>query len=122
MVHDDGYEIRNCSKSSSRPSKSSFFKLLAKFGRFSQKLFVPLVQKFGQKVQNWGKKTKKKTIMSLFRKAVFLFPHERGAGVEGDGWKYGCGGEGVGGARRVWPCRPRSPLQNGTFWKESDAS
>jgi len=46
----------------------------------------------------------------------------RGSGVEGDGWKYGCGGEGVAAGRRAWPCRPRSPLQNGTFWRSSEAS
>ncbi len=34
MVHDDGHETRNCSKSSSRSSKSSFFKLFAKFADF----------------------------------------------------------------------------------------
>ena len=63
-------------------------------------------------------------IFSIFRNVEisYLPGSGRGSGVEGDGWKYGCGGEGVGGARRVWPCRPRSPLQNGTFWKESDAS
>jgi hypothetical protein len=41
------------------------------------------------------------------------------------GWeeaRHNCHEEGVAAARSVWPCRPRSPLQNGTFWRASVAS
>ncbi len=44
---------------------------------------------------------------------------------DGRGWeeaRHSCRGEGVAAARRVWPCRPRSPVQNGTFWRATDAS
>ncbi len=44
---------------------------------------------------------------------------------DGRGWeetRYCCGGEDVAGTRRIWSCRSRSPLQNGTFWKASDTS
>ncbi len=43
---------------------------------------------------------------------------------DGRGWEegsYSWCGEGVAAARRSWPCRPHSPLQNGTFWRASDA-
>jgi hypothetical protein len=41
------------------------------------------------------------------------------------GWeetRYYYHGEGVSAVRSVWSCRARSPLQNGTFWRSSDAS
>ncbi len=62
--------------------------------------------------------------LSIHNKLKDLIPTRpgRGSGVEGDGWKYGCGGEGVAAGRRAWPCSPRSPLQNGTFWRSSEAS
>ena len=55
-----------------------------------------------------------KNNFSIFRNVEisYLQGSGRGSGVEGDGWKYGCDGVGVAGARRVCHCRSRDDLSN----------
>jgi hypothetical protein len=105
-------------------SKSSFFKLFAKFADLSKSWLSPGTEIGQQGSKIGGKKTKKPPILFTFRKVVFFFwpfPRKMGREVGGNGWGYCSGGLGAAGARRVWPCRPCSALQNGIIWQPSDA-
>jgi hypothetical protein len=74
---DDGHKTHTCSKSSSRPSKSSFFKLFAKFADFLKNSLSPLVQKFRQR-SKIGAKKKNPPILSLFERLCVYFPTKEG--------------------------------------------
>ena len=105
MVHDDKYETSNCSKISFEPFEKFILQIVREICRFVPKLFVPLVQKFGQQVQKWGgKKQKKSQILLNFRKVACSFdrfPTIVVVGVEGNGWKDSCGEVRAAAARRV---------------------
>ena len=61
-----------------------------------------------------------KKMQSLPTKRTFWISKRDGRGWEEA--RQSCRWEGVAGAGMVWPCRSRSPLQNGTFWRASDTS
>jgi hypothetical protein len=68
VVDTDIYETRDCSKSSSEPFEKFMLQIVREIRILVPKLFVSLVQKFGERGPKIKKKRKEISFCSLFRK------------------------------------------------------